>query len=98
MKPANPATAQDTKVPDQRYFGKIIDGPHAGTFARVGHTLIRRIGNTDYKRFEEPAGSGKYVWRLRPTESFHKPETPWDMAPPYVERKPTKKQSTNSQE
>lgn len=75
----------------------IQDGPYKGTFAKIGAAVIRRIGTTDYKRFEEPAGSGRYVWRLRPTQCFYKAETPWDMAPPYTQRKAAKP-STNDSE
>lgn len=75
----------------------IIDGPYAGTFAKVGLARIRRIGTTDYKRFEEPAGSGRYVWRLRPTQGQPKLETPWDMSPPYQQRQKSANNQNNEQ-
>jgi hypothetical protein len=84
MRPATPASAVDHLRPSSAVYGQIMDGPHAGTFAPVGLSLIRRIGGIDHKRFEEPAGSGRYVWRLRPTTPiFENPLTEWDNLPPF---------------
>lgn len=99
MNPANPATAVDHKIPDPRFYGAIKNGPYIGTFAKVGLSYIRRIGTTDYKRVEEPAGSGLWVWRLRESSvDMHKAEPAWDTVPPYQPRKAAKKQLTNNDE
>lgn len=99
MNPANPATARDTLAPDTRYFGKVIDGPHAGTFAKVGLAVYRRIGETEYKRMEEPAGSGRYVWRMktRPSDAKLFNDLEWDEQIEAIRNRRTKPSTNNSE-
>jgi hypothetical protein len=69
----HPSCAAGSKEPSTDLYAPILDGPHAGTFAPVGIATIRRIGGIDHKRHEEPDGSGRYVWRVRPTTGVFPP-------------------------